>query len=349
MPHIRAMRFVGSLLAALMILGSACALPPAAPAAPGAAPNAALSVVTARQLTWTESLVLGLVEGITEFLPISSTGHLLVADHAFGLDDERQLTDAAGRPRWIKPPSAAEPAGRPLTLKAAADTFAVIIQIGAIAAVVVLYWSQLWSLLLGLCGMDRNGAKLLRNIVIAVIPAAILGLTLEHWIEKHLFNIPAVIGALVVGAGLMIVVDRWQRRSRWSQASSRQPYELRPSEALLVGSLQCVAMWPGTSRSMMTIVGGYVVGLKPVQAAEFSFLIGLPTLAGAALLKGWKTGPAMIDVFGWSPVLLGILVAFISAALAIKVLVAALTRFGLTPFALYRILLAVALCFVLGS
>jgi len=97
---------------------------------------------------------------------------------------------------------------------------------------------------------------------------------------------------------------------------------------------------------MMTIVGGYIVGLKPAQAAEFSFLLGLPTLAGAALLKGWKTGPAMLEVFGWAPVLLGILVAFGAAALAIKFLVATLTRFGLTPFAVYRIVLAVALVLV---
>jgi undecaprenyl-diphosphatase len=102
-------------------------------------------------------------------------------------------------------------------------------------------------------------------------------------------------------------------------------------------------MWPGTSRSMMTIVGGYVVGLKPAQAAEFSFLLGLPTLAGAALLRGYKSGPAMLEVFGWTPVLVGILVAFVSAALAIKFLVAALTRFGLTPFAIYRLIVALAL------
>ncbi len=345
--HIRAMRFAGSLLAVLTLLGTACAQPPARPAGPGT--NGAPVVVTAHELTWAEAVILGVVEGVTEFLPVSSTGHLIVANHLLGLEDERQLTDAAGRPRWIKPPSAQDPAGRPLTTKAAAKAYTVIIQIGGIAAVVVLYWTQLWSLALGLCGMNRNGAKLLRNIALAVLPAALLGLTLENWIDAHLFSIKAVIGALVVGAALMYMVDRWQRRSRWSQVSTRQPHELRPSEALLVGGLQCVAMWPGTSRSMMTIVGGYCVGLKPAQAAEFSFLVGLPTLAGAALLKGVKTGPAMLEVFGWGPVLLGIVVAFVAAALAIKALVTALTRFGLTPFAVYRVLLALALCFVLAG
>ena len=347
MASIRAMRFAGCLLASLLVLGSACAQAPAVPA--GTDAPATPVIVAAPQLTWSESVILGLVEGVTEFLPVSSTGHLIVANHFLGLEDERQLTDATGRPRWIKPPSAKEPAGRPLTTKAAAKAYTVIIQIGGIAAVVVLYWSQLWSLALGLCGMDRNGTKLLRNVVLAVLPAAVLGLTLDDWIDEHLFCTEAVIGALVVGAGLMFAVDRWQRRSRWSQASSRQPHELRPSEALLVGGLQCLAMWPGTSRSMMTIVGGYCVGLKPVQAAEFSFLVGLPTLAGAALVKGYKTGPAMLEVFGWGPVLLGIVVAFLSGALAIKALVSALTRFGLSPFAVYRILLAAALCFVLAT
>ena len=156
-----------------------------------------------------------------------------------------------------------------------------------------------------------------------------------------------VIAALVVGGILMIAVDRWRKRSHWNRASGRGPAELRPGEALLVGGMQCLAMWPGTSRSMMTIVGGYCVGLKPAQAAEFSFLLGLPTLAGAALLKGIKGGPAMLEVFGWQPVVLGTVVAFVSAALAIKVLVATLTRFGLTPFAIYRILLAAALAFML--
>jgi len=343
------MRFAGCLLAILFALGSACAQTPATPAAAGTLPAKPATVVSARELTLSETVVLGLVEGITEFLPVSSTGHLIVADHFLGLEDEHQLTDATGQPRWIKPPSAKHPEGRPLTVKAAAKAFTVIIQIGGIAAVVVLYWSQLWSIALGAIGMDREGAKLLRNIAIGVLPAALLGLTLDDWIDEHLFSVPAVIGALVAGAFLMFYVDHRRRQSQWSQSNSRKPSELRPSEALFVGGMQCVAMWPGTSRSMMTIVGGYIVGLKPAQAAEFSFLLGLPTLAGAALLKGVKAGPAMLEVFGWTPVLLGILVAFVSAALAIKFLVAALTRFGLSPFAVYRLIVAVALLFVLAA
>jgi len=335
------MRFAGCLLAALFALGSACAQAQAtspAPGSPAAGP-------TSRELTLGETVTLGLVEGITEFLPVSSTGHLIVANRFLGLEDERQLVDAAGQPRWIKPPSAKHPEGQPLTVKAAADAYTVIIQIGGIAAVVVLYWSQLWSLVLGVFGMDREGAKLLRNIVVGVAPAVVVWLIADDWIDRHLFSVWVVIAALVAGALLMLCVERRRRRSQWAQSDARKPSELRPSEALLVGALQCIAIWPGTSRSMMTIVGGYAVGLKPLQAAEFSFLLGLPTLTGAALVKSLKSGPAMLDVFGWSPVLLGILVAFVSAALAIKFLVAALTRFGLTPFAVYRIVVAIALFF----
>ena len=334
------MRFAGCLLAALLALGSACAQAPATPSAQQPA-----AATTGHELTLGETVTLGLVEGITEFLPVSSTGHLLIANRFLGLEDERQLVDAAGRPRWINPPSAKHPQGQPLTVKAAADAYTVIIQIGGIAAVVVLYWSQLWSLVLGVFGMDREGTKLLRNIVVGVLPAGVIGFLADDWIEAKLFGMWPVIAALVAGAVLMIYVDRRRKHSQWHQSNGRKPSELRPSEALFVGSLQCIAMWPGTSRSMMTIVGGYVVGLKPAQAAEFSFLLGLPTLAGAAFLKGVKAGPAMLEVFGWMPVLLGILVAFVSAALAIKFLVAALTRFGLTPFAVYRIVVAIALFF----
>ncbi len=336
------MRFAGCVLAFVIALGLARAQAPAPQAAETPAPP-----ITSRELTLGEATVLGLVEGITEYLPVSSTGHLIIANHLLGLESEQQLTDATGQPRWIKPPSPELPAGRPLTVKAAADAFAVVIQVGGIAAVVVLYWSQLWSLVLGALGMDREGAKLLRNIALGVLPAVVFGLLLDDWIEAMLFGIWPVIVALVAGAFLMFSVDRRRRRSQWALSNGRRPSELRPSEALLVGVMQCVAMWPGTSRSMMTIVGGYIVGLKPAQAAEFSFLVGLPTLAGAALWKGVKGGPAMIEVFGWSPVLLGTFVAFVSAALAIKILIAALTRYGLTPFAVYRIVLALVLAGVL--
>jgi undecaprenyl-diphosphatase len=292
-----------------------------------------------------DAIILGIVEGLTEFLPVSSTGHLIVATTFLGLKDDRQLVDAKGELRWITPPSAKHPEGRPLSAKAAADAFNVIVQVGAIIAVVFLYWGRLWTLVQGMCGQSRSGLLLLRNIILAVIPAAVLGLALDDMIEEKLFCIEAVVGAAAVGAVLMIVVDIWMRRRR-STMPEINPADLSPAQSLMVGFMQCLAMWPGTSRSMMTIVGGYCVGLRPAQAAEFSFLVGLPTLAGAALLKGYKTGPAMIELFGWSPILIGLVVAFVVAALSIKFLIATLTRVGLTPFAIYRILLAITLPFL---
>lgn len=327
------------LLLAFPLCGEDGSVVPVRPARPPAKP----------ELTWIDATVLGIVEGVTEFLPVSSTGHLIVAENFLGLNDERQLTDAAGAPRWIKPPTPEAPKGKPLSVKAAADAYCVVIQVGAIAAVVLLYWSQLWSLVLGLFGLNREGTRLLRNVIVAVVPAAGLGLLLDNWIGENLFSIPAVIGALAVGGMVMLVVDRMRQRGSWSHAESRRPSELSATEALVVGGMQCLAMWPGTSRSMMTIVGGYVVGLSPARAAEFSFLIGVPTLAGAALLKGYKAGPAMLDLFGLEPVLIGLVVAFVTAALAIKTLVAVLTRVGLSPFAIYRFIVAAALAAVFYS
>jgi undecaprenyl-diphosphatase len=294
-------------------------------------------------ITWTDAIVLGVVEGITEFLPVSSTGHLIITNWLLGLDDDTPLFDAAGRPRWEVAPTLENPEGVPLTLKSAADTYAVIIQIGGILAVLVLYWRQVWSAGLGVLGLDREGGRLARNLFVALVPAAVLGLTLKGWIQEHLFSVGTVVAALVVGAIIMLVVDRWQRRTQWSSAASRRPCDLSVLESLFVGAMQCLALWPGMSRSMVTIVGGYLAGLAPARAAEFSFLLGLPTLGGAALIAAVSDGPAMIEVLGWGHVVLGTVVAALAGAAAVKFLVAALTRFGLAPFAIYRLLLAGAL------
>jgi undecaprenyl-diphosphatase len=309
----------------------------AATAEPANQPVAELSV--------RDAVVLGLVEGITEFLPVSSTGHLIIANHFLGLDSEKPLADAAGQPLWYKKPSATKP-GVPLTVKLAADTYSVIIQVGAIMAVVFLYWSQLANIALGLIGRSSSGFRLLRNIVFAVLPAVIIGLPLHEWIEEHLFSLGTVIAAQILGGLLMLWAERWRRANSGVGASRNDPADLSPGKATGIGLAQCLALCPGTSRSMVTIVGGYLTGLSPVKAAEFSFLVGLPTLAGAALLKAVKTGPAMIEVFGWGNMLLGILIATISAAIAVKFLVKFLTRHGLGVFAYYRFAMALALLFL---
>jgi undecaprenyl-diphosphatase len=299
------------------------------------------------ELSTADAVGLGLVEGVTEFLPISSTGHLIIATKLMGLESETQLKGKDGRLLWHKPPSAKYPDGVPLTLKVAADTYTVIIQVGAIAAVLLLYWRQVAAMIGGV--FDRSGAgfRLLRNVVLATVPVVLVGWPASKLIDKYLFSIGAVIFAQVAGAGLMLWAEKWRRaRQAAVGEASLQPQDLPPRSAVGIGLAQCVAIWPGTSRSMVTIVGGYLAGLNPARAAEFSFLVGLPTLAGAALLKAVQSGPAMIAVFGWTHILLGILVAAISAAIAVRFLVHFLTRHGLALFAYYRLVVAVVLLLI---
>lgn len=314
-------------------------VPPAAPAASEQSVREALS--------YGDAAVLGLVEGVTEYLPVSSTGHLILTGALLGLDDTRPVLDAQGQPLWLRAPKADSHGGVPMTIEAATNTYLVVIQVGAIAAVLLLFWSYVWKMLQGLLGRDPQGLKLLINVGIAVVPAVVLGLTLHDWIDEHLFSVKTVAAALVVGSGIMFAAEAWRRRRDGANpGEGPQLWELTPLQALTVGLMQCVAMWPGMSRSMMTIVGGYVAGLSPRRAAEFSFLVGLPTLAGASLLKGVKTGPAMVSVFGWGPVLFGFLIAAISAAIAVRWLVGWLQSRGLALFAWYRLVLAVVVLLV---
>lgn len=291
-------------------------------------------------LTVTDAIVLGVVEGITEFLPVSSTGHLIIASALLGLDEETPLTDAEGRPLWHKAPDAAGAGGEPLTVKLAADTYIVVLQIGAIFAVAFLYWRHVRAIFHGLMGGNAEGLRLLRNLALAFFPVVVVGLTLEGWIERTLFSVPTVIAALVVGSFLMMAAERWRRERTSDATTHRELHDLTIRQSLGIGGMQCLALWPGMSRSMVTMVGGYFAGLTPARAAEFSFLLGLPVLGGAAVYKAWKAGPAMVAVFGWGEMLLGAAVAAVSAAAAVKFLISYLSRRGLGVFAAYRLLLA---------
>lgn len=293
------------------------------------------------ELSAADALVLGVVEGITEYLPISSTGHLIIANKLLELDSDAPLYGKNGEVLWHKKPSTHAPEGERLTLKLAADTFVVVIQFGAIAAVAYLYWRQIRSMMLGLVGKDAAGRRMAINLVVAFIPAAALGLLLNRWIES-LFSVAAVVTAQVSGALLMILAEKW-RKKQTPMGSDRDLSQVTVPEALGVGCLQCLALWPGMSRSMSTIVGGYFIGLNPKRAAEFSFLLGLLTLTAATVFKSYKSGGAMLQVFGWTHILLGCVVAAITAVIAVKFLVNYLTRHGLIGFAVYRVILAVAL------
>lgn len=284
------------------------------------------------------AIILGLVEGITEYLPISSTGHLILTSALLGLDE-------------------------PPEVKASVDAFNIVIQGGAILAVLGLYRARVWQMIWGLLGKDAQGLRLAINLIVAFLPAAVLGVLLDDWIDANLFFAAPVLAALALGGVWMILLDRWRTRhltreteARVSESSSRFRLEIENItllQALLIGLAQCVAMWPGTSRAMMTIAGGTMLGLKPKAAAEFSFLLGLPTLGGACVYKLAKNimesretqVPNLFDQLGWTAVIIGIVVAAISAALAVKWLVAFLTKHGLAPFGWYRL----ALCALLSS
>ncbi len=297
----------------------------------------------AAELSVGDAIVLGLVEGITEYLPISSTGHLIIAIRALRLDSEAPLSDAEGRLLWYKKPSSRDPAGEPLTLKLAANTYVVLIQFGAILAVALLYWPKLREIFFGLLGRDPAGLRLLRNLVVAFLPAAALGLLFNRWIDRHLFSVQSVVVAQISGAVLMMAAERWRRKYATSANAVLIPADLPVRRALGIGLMQCLSLWPGTSRSMTTIVGGYFAGFEPVRAAECSFLLGFVTLTAATIYKGWQSGMDMIAVFGWPHVLLGIVVATVSAAAAVRFLVSYLTRHGLAVFAWYRLAMAAAL------
>jgi undecaprenyl-diphosphatase len=290
-----------------------------------------------------DALILGTVEGVTEYLPVSSTGHLIIATNLLGLESKAPLAGRSGQPLWYRKPSPKHPAGVPLTTALAADTYTIVIQFGAIAAVAVLYWRQFLAMLNGLRGYDPAGRRLLRNLLIAFVPSALAGLALAGWIGAHLFSVGTVIAAQVVGALFILWAERYRRRRPAASPAPAGGAEITPRQALNIGLLQCAALWPGTSRSMMTMVGGYLAGLDPRRSAEFSFLLGFVTLSAATAYKSYLSGAAMIEVFGWPHVLLGCLVAAVTAGLAVRFLVNWLSRHGMEAFAYYRLALAATL------
>jgi undecaprenyl-diphosphatase len=281
--------------------------------------------------TW-QAFILGVIEGITEYLPISSTGHLLVAQYLMGIGTG----------------SAEE--------KAAADTFAICIQGGAILAVLGLYYQRVLQMIRGVLGKDPEGLRLAIAIFAGFFPAAVLGLIFNDWIEARLFGFWPVIFAWIVG-GILILVTAWWRKRNPPTGGGKDLLELTWKLALIIGLLQCVAMWPGTSRSLMTIVGGLIVGLSIKAAVEYSFLLGVLTLTAATAKKAvWKVPgfdpefdvwfggtKLMLHTYGPLPLLVGVIAATISAALAVKWLVSYLQSHGLSLFGWYRIVIGVGI------
>lgn len=323
--------------AAVLLCGTGLAQPVVFPTDPVIASKAG----PAAELSAVDAIILGVIEGLTEFLPVSSTGHLIIAKDLLRLTSNEPLFDAIGEPLWYRR-ATSEHGSQLLTMNLAADTFIVVIQFGAVFAVALVCWSQLRSMALGLIGRDPVGRRLLINVLIAFLPAAVVGLLVHDWIDANLFSVGTVIFAQVAGALLMFYTEGWYGR-RYVQGIRPENAELTPVAAAGIGLLQCVAILPGTSRPMMAIVGGYFAGLDPRRAAEFSFLLGFVTLGAASAFKTFKSGPAMIQVFGWPHVLLGAAVAAVVAAVSVRFLVHFLLRHGLNFFAWYRLVLAGAL------
>ena len=254
-------------------------------------------------LTPLKAIVLGAVEGITEFLPVSSTGHLLVAQRLLGLGSG---SDAA-----------------------AADAYAVAIQLGAILAVVALYRRRLAQILRGVSGHDDDGRRLAGRLLIAFAPAAVIGVVLGDTVKAHLFGPWPIVVAWVVGGVFLLV---------WRPAPGATALTgLSVRSAVIIGGVQLLAFWPGTSRSLVTIAAALAVGLTMSAAVEFSFLLGLLTLGAATSLDLLKHGPALVDDYGWHTPLLGALVGFVTALVAVRWLVSYLRTRPLTIFGWYRL------------
>ncbi len=248
-------------------------------------------------------ILLGIVEGLTEFLPVSSTGHLILASELMGYDAAR----------WA--------------------TFNVVIQLGAILAVVVLYWGTFWQVLLGLGARDAISWRFVRNILIAFIPSAILGLLLHSAIEAMLGEPKIVAWALIVGGVVILLIERFV--TMHSQAGVAN---LRLPTVLGIGLMQCLAMIPGVSRSGATIMGALVMGVERKTAAEFSFFLAIPTMLGATTLELVKGNVAVAGgTVSWIDIAVGFAVAFAVAIAVIKWFVGLVSRRGFAPFAWYRI------------
>lgn len=258
-----------------------------------------------------KAAILGLVEGATEFIPVSSTGHLIVVSNWLGLVDER------------------------------AKTFDVFIQLGAILAIVWLYRARLWRTVVA----ARHGAasrRFLGNLLIAFLPAAIIGILTHEWIKVRLFNPTVVAVALVVGGVLILLIERWAPAPKVYDVS-----EVPAQTAFGIGLAQVLSLIPGTSRSGATIMGGYALGLSRIAATEFSFLLAIPVMLAATLfdlMKSWSVlAPSDIPLFA-----VGIIVSFVSALVVVRAFLSYVSGHSFRVFAWYRIVFGAVLLLIRG-
>jgi undecaprenyl-diphosphatase len=258
-----------------------------------------------------KAALLGLVEGATEFIPVSSTGHLILVSDWLGLVDER------------------------------AKTFDIFIQLGAILAIVWIYRERLTRSVIR-ARKDAGSRNFLLNLMVAFLPAAVVGFLIHDWIKSELFNPGVVAVALIAGGVVILLIERWPPRSRVHDVA-----DMPPRLALGIGMAQVLALIPGTSRSGATIMGGYALGLSRTAATEFSFFLAVPTMLAATtydLLKSWSV-LAVTDIPMFA---VGFIVSFVSAVIVVKAFLAYVSNHTFSLFAWYRIALGVVLLFVLS-
>ena len=251
-------------------------------------------------------VILGIVEGLTEYLPVSSTGHLILATELMGFDADR----------WA--------------------LFNIAIQPGAILAIVVLYWRTFWTVAKGLFGLEHGPLIFVRNLLVAFIPAVLLGLAFDDQIESLLGSAVVVAWALIVGGVAILAVERFAKTTETGGITG-----VSLKQSAMIGIVQCLAMVPGVSRSGATILGAMSFGVDRRTAAEFSFFLAVPTLTGATVLQLAKHHDQLTSgMTGY--ILLGALVSFIVAVVVVKSFMAIVTRYGFAPFAWYRIVAGAA-------
>ena len=261
-----------------------------------------------------KALILGFVEGMTEFAPVSSTGHMIIVDDL-----------------WLK---TTEFLGH-----GSANTFKIVIQLGSILAVVVVMWKRMLSLigLYKIEGQEKTRFNL-GHVIVGIIPAGVFGVLFEDYIDDNLFGIETVIIGLFIGAFLMIIADKFGPKRPKITSLDQISY----GKALKIGLVQCLSLWPGFSRSGATISGGVLLGLDHKTAADFTFIMAVPIMAGASglsLFKNWDQ--INMDHLGFYAI--GFISAFVFALISIKFFLKLISKVKLTPFAIYRIVLALIL------
>ena len=255
---------------------------------------------------WLIAVLLGIIEGLTEFLPVSSTGHLILAGELVGFTDNSSIA------------------------------FKIAIQLGAILAVLLVYWQRFWAVGMGLLKAQPGAIAFTRNILLGFVPALLIGVIAYDAIRAAMQTPEIVAIALIVGGIIILVLERIVKNVRFHSVE-----EIPFGTALSIGLIQCTAMLPGVSRSGATIMGGLMMGVERKTAAEFSFFLAVPTMMAATVYALWKDR-ALLSADDLDMIAIGFTAAFVVAVIVVKAFVALVGRYGFAPFAYYRIIVGSA-------